>query len=141
MTDLGFSSCMGPRLRRFVERQLLQDLTYYLKPEIALDKQKLIFDWSESCIEGHRTAWLDGELENFSGIVLRNDTHSPIAEGWMDFIETEGALLVFWWFLRGFADGNINPKTSNDVPFHIWQSLSEDAKEKWHAFAPSEVGG
>lgn len=58
--DQGLSSSMGPKLRQLVEEQLTQDLRKY-----KIDQDKLKFDWSKSCIEGHDLEVLDGIIENF----------------------------------------------------------------------------
>lgn len=46
--DRGMSGSMGPKLRRLVETQLIDDLKNY-----GLNNPNLKFDWSESCVEGH----------------------------------------------------------------------------------------
>ena len=75
------SCCMGKKLRKEVERQLLIGLEQY---NVSVDGLK--FDWSESCIEGKCASYLDGSLENFSGIRLFNKNDEFFAEGWMNFI-------------------------------------------------------
>lgn len=134
-TSLGFSDCMGPQLRSFVERKLLDDLSNYLLPEIVASHVALHFDWSDSCIEGHRTSWLDGEIENFSGIAVLDQEQNLIAEGWMEFIRTKADLEVFWWQLEGVAIKSRN-QAVNTVPKHIWDRLSDDLRRKWIKFAP-----
>jgi hypothetical protein len=44
-----------------------------------------------------RTKWLDGEVENFSGIGLIDTVGNVVAEGSMEFIEADESLQVFWW--------------------------------------------
>ena len=132
---LGFSDCMGPELRKLVERRLLDDLGNYLLPEIEASHVGLHFDWSDSCVEGHRTSWLDGEIENFSGIAVLDQEQNLIAEGWMEFIRTKADLEVFWWQLRGAAIKS-RIKTVNTVPKHIWDRLSDDQRREWIKFAP-----
>jgi hypothetical protein len=135
---LGFSDCMGPQLRNLVERKLPDDLGNYLLPENGLILSDLRFDWSDSCVEGHRTYWLDGEIENFSGIAIFDLEQNLIAEGWMEFIETEAGLEVFWWFLRG-PTLKSQGKESNEVPTHIWDRLSDELRHDWSKFAPTSV--
>lgn len=77
----GFANQMGPRLRQLVEEQLMKDLQHY-----GISSQKMRFDWSESCIEGHAANYLDGSLENFSSISLYDEHNNVIADGWMEFI-------------------------------------------------------
>ena len=136
--DLGFSNCMGPELREFVEGQLLDDLVPYMQSVDRFDVENIRFDWSESCIEGHRTHWLDGEIQNFSGIAIFDDSQNLIAEGWMEFIETEIGLVVFWWYLRGGEAYNFQNKASNRVPKHIWKKLSPKIRTNWSPYAPNK---
>lgn len=136
MKELGFSGLMGPKLRAYVEEQLVADLNWYLPKHQIYQRSDVHFDWSESCIEGHRTHWLDGEIENFSGIVVFNEDRNLIAEGWMEFIETEVGLEVFWWFLH-FADQHeTQGKDSNTVPGHVWSRLSADIRSLWRDYRP-----
>lgn len=135
--DLGLSDCMGPDLRQFVERQLLADLNQYLSPDSLIKSDDVHFDWSDSCVEGHRFRWLDGEIENFSGVAIRDRRQELVAEGWMEFIETGGSLEAFWWFLRGGKDYAIQNKNSNCVPEHIWNRLGDDVRSLWSKYAPN----
>lgn len=135
--NLGFSDCMGPGLRRYVELQLLADLNLYLSPDSVIKWTEVHFDWSDSCVEGHRTRWLDGEIENFSGVAIRDRRQELVAEGWMEFIETERSLEVFWWYLRGSNDYPIQNRTSSHVPEHIWRRLGDDARSTWSKYAPN----
>ncbi|MBX8803244.1 hypothetical protein HBA92_21185 [Ochrobactrum sp. MR28] len=137
MEKLGFSDCMGPKLRELVERQLLNDLNNYLTPETIAELTEAQFDWSDSCIEGHRTYWLDGDIENFSGIAIYDQMKNLIVEGWMEFIETETGILVFWWFLSGPAL-KTQPKASNRVPRHIWGRLSNEERCRWIEYASTK---
>jgi hypothetical protein len=135
--SLGFSDCMGPRLREFVESQLLLDLKYYTPPGSQISASDICFDWSESCVEGHRTRWLDGEIENFSGIAVFDLRKRLVAEGWMQFIETKAGLEIFWWFLRGGNDYGIRAKSSNQVPQHVWDRLDDDERSTWVRYTPN----
>lgn len=78
---LGPSSIMGPKLRMLVEQQLCDDLKVY-----GIMGNKYKFYWSESQVEGYDTVYLDGIVENFSGINVFNEKDEHIAEGWMEFI-------------------------------------------------------
>lgn len=138
--DLGFSNCMGPELRGFVEEQLLHDLNRYIRSEEVIGRDGVRFDWSHSCVEGHRARWLDGEIENFSGIAIFDDVRNLIAEGWMEFIETETDLHVFWWFLRGDGQYEVQDKNSNNLPEHVWEKLSPKIRLNWMHYAPRETG-
>ena len=138
MGELGFSDCMGPELRTFVEEQLVADLELYLVEQQNIHRSEVVFDWSDSCIEGHRTHWLDGEIENFSGISILDTEQSLIAEGWMEFIETEDGLEVFWWFLRGGDLLDIRDRVTNTVPSHVWERLSSKTRARWSEYAPSQ---
>ena len=118
---------MGPQLRAFVEEQLLKDLLYY-----GVTLQDLKFDWSNSCIEGHDAAFLDGSFENFSEISLFDINDNPIAEGWMDFLEVEldPPLIIYWNFLDVIENGHlVSKKKSPGIPEHVWQRLSPKEKE------------
>jgi hypothetical protein len=135
--DLGYSICMGPKLRKFVEKQLLEDLNHYVQPIGRFKLEDVRFDWSESCVEGHRIHWLDGEIENFSSITIFDDGQKLVAEGWMEFIETETGLDVFWWFLRGGETYDFQDKTSNEVSKHVWERLSPKVRADWSQYPPN----
>ena len=134
--NMGFSDCMGENLRDFVERQLVDDLNVYVFDGSVFNREDIAFDWSESCIEGHRTSYLDGEVENFSGIALFDTSSNLIAEGWMDFVETEKSLIVFWWFLDAGEKYEIREKKKNGIPPHIWENLDSKIKLGWKDYAP-----
>lgn len=72
---------MGPNLRQEVEKQLIKDLCHYVG-----NHEELFIDWSESYPAGHSTTFMDGLLENWSGVIVRNNAHDKVAEGWLDFI-------------------------------------------------------
>ena len=125
--DLGFADHMGPKLRNHVERQLAADLKHY-----KVDKENLKFDWSGSCVEGHRTDYLDGSVENFSGIDVFDDQNKFVAEGWMDFIRDKDFFLAYWHFLTTW-DGQKKLKDKKDggIPKHIWRQIPDDIKPKY----------
>jgi hypothetical protein len=125
--DFGASEIMGPQLRQFVEKELVDDLKNY-----KVFKSDLYFDWSNSCAEGHSTNYLDGILENFSYISVLDKTNVTIAEGWLDFIEIfigdtrDKKVIVFWDFVTIFDGRNrLIDKTSPGIPNHIWEQLDE----------------
>ena len=78
-TSFGLSTSMDTQLRAVVEKHLLEDLYYYSQ------KENLKSDWSESCIEGKDTKYMDGSLENFSGNFLYDNNNNLVADGWMEF--------------------------------------------------------
>src|SRR5687767_3178057 len=89
--NLGHSNAMGPELRKSVERQLLEDLKHY-----KLDLPNLKFDWANSLVEGRSANYLDGMVENYSGILVLNENNQIVADGWMDFILEPGFFLAYW---------------------------------------------
>lgn len=117
----GFSSKMGPLLRHAVEQQLREDLVHY-----EVQHADLHFDWSASCLEGSDAAWLDGHIENFSGITLLNQQGQTVVEGWMEFILADGRLLVHWDDLASWnAFEKHVHKSHFGIPPHIWNNLPE----------------
>lgn len=136
--DVGHSDCMGPKLRELVEARLRDDLNQYVRSKDLLNRQDIHFDWSGSCVEGHRTQWLDGDIENFSGIAVYDGQKNLVAEGWMEFIETETGLEIFWWFLKGGTAYRIEDKVANDLPIHVWEKLSDSVQTEWRSYAPKE---
>lgn len=125
--NMGMAECMGPLLRKEVEFQLLKDLTPY-----GVDPNGLAIDWSPSCVEGHRTRVLDGELENFSGINVVDSNGQIVAEGWMEFIHSGGAnpLFAFWEFLTVNQNGKrVVVKGTKGIPRHVWAALPEVTKD------------
>lgn len=112
---------MGPQLQAEVESQLLKDLATY-----GVDIDRLKFDWSEACQEGHCTTALDGNFEEVSDVRVMNLHGELVAEGWIDFIHGGGnnPLFVFWLFLTARRDGKwIRLKTQPHIPAHIWAQL------------------
>ena len=122
---LGLSSSMGPRLREFVECQLVEDLLIY-----GVSLQVLKFDWSESCIEGHDAEYLDGSFENFSGIAIFDRNDLLIAQGWMDFVQVDTGFFVYWDYLE-IVEGKklVSKKVTHGIPNHIWEKLPIALKE------------
>ncbi len=98
---MGLAITMGPKLKIYVERQLLNDLNYYHK-----FTGKLRFDWSNSCVEGKCMDYLDGSLDRFSGIMVYKVEDQLVCDGWMDFmyVEDRDQLIVYWHFLDIFID-------------------------------------
>ncbi len=98
LTDLVYPNHMGPRLRAEVERQLLLDFQHYAHEQ----SDHLAIDWSDTCPEGHATAYLDGWVENWSGVWVVNAQGKRIAWGWIEFIHGGGdhPLFVFWHYLH-----------------------------------------
>jgi hypothetical protein len=125
-SDLGFSSSMGPQLRNLVERQLADDLENY-----GINNKELKFDWSNSCIEGHMTEYLDGVVENYSGITVFNSQSELIAEGWMEFIHQNNFFLAFWDYVTTWENNKkIAEKINFGVPNHIRDLVPHELKLK-----------
>ena len=116
---------MGPQLRALVERQLLKDLANYNVVDLNLK-----FDWSDSCIEGHDTSYLDGQLENFSGISVFDVANQLIANGWMEFVhEGDFFFLAYWEFVQVWqGDEKCFEKSEPGIPNHIWQVIPDEIK-------------
>jgi hypothetical protein len=125
--DLGFADSMGPKLKSEVENQLIDDLKFY-----KITKDDLKFDWSESCIEGHVTDFLDGSVENFSGISVFDNSDNLVADGWMEFIHENDFFIAYWEFVSTW-DGNKKLKEKKEVglPNHIWKKLPDEIKTKY----------
>lgn len=121
--ELGFSTSMGPQLRALVEKQLLADLKVY-----SVDSGDLKFDWSDSCIEGHDTSFLDGQVENFSGIAIY-ESNQLIAEGWMDFVHEGPFFLAYWDYVTIWKNGKkVFDKRKLGIPSHVWEQIPDDIK-------------
>lgn len=130
-TDHGYSIIMGPKLRMLVEQQLCDDLKVY-----GIAGNQFKFDWSESCIEGHETAYLDGRVENFSGINVFNEKDEHIAEGWMEFIHEPACdfFITYWEFLDFIDSGKeINIKDNVGIPYHIYHKIPENIRSNYKA--------
>lgn len=127
--DLGFADKMGPKLRMLVEKQLCDDLRFY-----GITANKFKFDWSESCIEGDDAAYLDGVVENFSGINIFDEKDKHIAEGWMEFIyePTYNVFISYWEFLTHFNAGiEIDIKDRVGIPLHIFNKIPVTIRFKY----------
>ena len=127
LNHLGRTAQMGPLLQAEVEKQLIEDLEKY-----NLHEKGLSIDWLESCQEGHCTSFLDGNLENLSCVVVRDQRGNQIAEGWIDFIHggNNNPLFVFWLFLSIHkAQEWMKVKDQPVIPIHIWNKLPETTKK------------
>jgi hypothetical protein len=122
--DLGLSTPMGPKLRTLVENDLINDLRHY-----GVTKLNLKFDWSESCIEGHNTTYLDGQLENYSGISVFDTDEKIIADGWMEFIHRGQFFLAYWEFVTIWdKDKQVFEKKEPGIPEHILRKIPDEIK-------------
>ena len=127
MTDyaeetLSWPEGIGPRLGAEITRQLLQDLSHY-----GVTEPGISFDWSEACIEGHTSTYLDGEIQNYSSIGILDKSGRMIGYGWMDFVHEEEStpLFVYWDLL---TIGNARLKKDPGIPKHIWKRLPRSAQ-------------
>jgi hypothetical protein len=127
--DMGLSFPMGPELRKEVERQLLIDLSKY-----NVLNTNIKFDWSDSCIEGHSATYLDGSLQNYSGIQVYDENGDYIGDGWMEFIleKVEDLFIVYWEFLDIIDNGKeIGLKETPGIPDHIYELLPQKFRSKY----------
>lgn len=118
--DLGFSSSLGKELRGVVEKHLMEDLKYY-----GVQNKSIKFDWSESCIEGHCTEYLDGSVENFSGITVYDLEDNVIADGWMEFIHEPNFFLAYWDFITIWQEDKKIIEKDFGLPMHVWIQIPE----------------
>ncbi|MCK6544177.1 hypothetical protein L6Q79_16025 [bacterium] len=124
MSDLGYTDYMGPILRHEVEKQLIADLAEY-----GFTLAKFQFDWSGSCIEGHRVKFLDGYIENWSGICVVDTNTEVTFEGWIDFIfDPELSVFRVYWDLLGVTGKKI--KADLGIPVHVWSQLPDQTRLK-----------
>ncbi|WP_404457922.1 hypothetical protein [Oceanobacillus kapialis] len=129
--ELGFSDIMGPKLRLIVEQQLSDDLKEY-----GIIAKQYKFDWSESCIEGHETNYLDGRVENFSGINVFNENDEQIAEGWMEFIHEPqyDFFITYWEYLDVYRmEKEISIKENSGIPSHVYTKIPECVRSSYKA--------
>lgn len=123
-TDFGLSNPMGPQLRTLVEKQLIADLASY-----GIASLNLKFDWSDSCIEGHDSSYLDGDLENYSGILVFDEHDDLVADGWMEFIHEGAFFLVYWEYVTIWQNSKeIFDKAEAGIPDHVWIELPDSIK-------------
>lgn len=130
--NLGLSSIMGPKLRSTIEDFLKKDLNHY-----GLKNTYVIFDWSQSCIEGHDCNILDGGLGNFSGIRLFDQNDNIVADGWMEYIaegwsnsNSEFSFFIAYWDNLETLNPDILPggKDKFGIPLHIWEQIPPDLR-------------
>ena len=124
--NLGFTSPMGPQLRALVVEHLLADLQHYMNVDFEIK-----FDWSQTCIEGRDSVYLDGYLDNFSTIRLFDSNDNFIAEGWMDFVHELGFVIVFWDHLEFAKPGSPAGKPEFGIPPHIWEKIPNEFKHNY----------
>ena len=123
-TEFGFSSSMGTKLRNLVEQHLLNDLKFY-----GIVKNEFRFDWSDSCIEGHSTHYLDGSVENFSGIAVFDAEDNLMANGWMEFIHENNFFLAYWEFVTIWNnDKKLAEKKEMGIPAHVLEQIPKELK-------------
>lgn len=128
-SNYGLSISMGKLLRKEVETQLMNDLTKY-----GIDNKRLIFDWSDSCIEGRCANYLDGSVDRFSGIKLFDTNDNLIVDGWMDFISEKSydIFIVYWDFLSIYEnEKRLKIKETPGIPSHIIEILPAKLKENF----------
>lgn len=128
-TDLGYADKMGPKLRTLVEKQLSDDLGFY-----GLIASEFKFDWSECCIEGDDANYLDGVVENFSGINIFDEKDKHIAAGWMEFIYEPkyNFFICYWEFLAHFnLEKEIDIKDKVGIPLHIFNKIPINIRFKY----------
>ena len=125
--NYGHSEAMGPELRALVEKQLLADLKHY-----KIELPNLKFDWSNSLVEGHSANYLDGMVENYSGILVLNENNQIVADGWMDFIMEPGFFLAYWAHITT-REGKkkLAEKQMPGIPKHVWKQIPEELKAKY----------
>ncbi|MDT2046788.1 hypothetical protein CHN50_03230 [Priestia aryabhattai] len=126
--ELGHADILGPKLKDLVEKQLLEDLKFY-----GIDGGEFKFDWSESCIEGHDEEYLDGIVENFSGVNLFNKQDEHQIEGWMEFIyEPEHHFfIVYWEFLHEVSAAKRYLKDMPGIPEHVFIRIPEAVRPSY----------
>lgn len=128
--NLGLSSPMSIELRKLVEEQLIDDLKYY-----GLKSDNLKFDWSNSCIEGHLSDYLNSSLENYSEIYVYDNSNNLIAEGWMDYVNgseysDESTFFITYWddITIWNNKDKIIEKFEIGIPNHILEKIPENLK-------------
>ncbi|TME89621.1 MAG: hypothetical protein E6I44_03150 [Chloroflexi bacterium] len=128
MSKRGYpASEMGPQLLAHVEQELLEDLHSY-----GMTTDTLVFDWSNPCEEGHVTRYLDGQLEDMSGVSVVDLSGRVQARGWIDFVHgaAEAPLFVFWLYLDvRHGDGWRRAKDDPGLPAHVWTRLPDRSKQ------------
>lgn len=112
--DLGYANRMGKELKALVEENLKNDLKNY-----KVNENQLKFDWSESCIEGRRTEYLDGAVENFSGISVFDEEDNLVAEGWMDFVHEPNFFIAYWDRVTTWDKNSKKATKDFGMPKHI----------------------
>ena len=120
--SLGCADILGWNLQEEVERKLIDDLNFY-----RIDRAKLHFDWSESCIKGHSANVTGGIINNFSDISLVDYSGKVNYNGWIDFIFDEKPnyfFEVYWDFLNG----DEIEKYKFGIPNHIWKRIPDKLK-------------
>ena len=120
---------LGPEVQSWVEQQLLSDLRHY-----GVQRNDLLFDWSQVVQEGHYMDFRGRMLESLSDILVRGSDGTTVAEGWMDFVNTSAGTdsepRLFWLFLSVAADCKLK-KVKEDalLPVHLWESMTDSEKQ------------
>lgn len=124
--EMGFGRSMGPMLKKLVEGQLTKDLEHY-----GVINPQLRFDWSESCIEGKCTKFLDGSIDRFSSIYVFDNSDKLIAYGWMEFIHEGDFFWVYWDMVKIYRNEKIIFDKKFGLPDHIWEKIPDEIKHNY----------
>ena len=109
----------GSELHDFVEDQLVRDLAHY-----RITGESLRIDWSQSYGCGREARFLDGTLQNFSRIIVFDQTGELVADGCMDFISNKYFCLCYWELVTTWKNGKIlREKKETGIPMHVWTKI------------------
>ncbi len=73
--------------------------------------------------------FLDGSVENLSGIAVFDNLDNLVAEGWMEFITDGKFFLAYWEFLTTWDNGvKLKEKREVGIPSHVWRQIPDELK-------------
>ena len=73
--------------------------------------------------------YLDGQLDNYSGISVFDNGDNLIADGWMEFVHRGQFFLAYWDFVTIWENGKkIREKNEPGVPRHILEYIPNEIK-------------
>jgi hypothetical protein len=123
--SLGYADRFGWKLQEEIEDKLIEDLNNY-----RIDRNRLHFDWSDTCIEGQYAKVKGGQIDNLSNVALIDYNGEVVYEGLIDFVFEEQNNYFFEVYWDYLSNGDEKLKDYG-IPEHIWLKMPDNVKEKY----------
>jgi len=121
----------GNTTQSFIEEYIKECLLEDLGKRRNIDLSRIEIDLSDSVGEGSGVEYYGEFLECSSNIGILDKKHNKnvIGEGWIDYLLDENnKLYCYWSYLTLIYDGFPLNYGTHDIPEHVWNELSEEAR-------------